>query len=183
MRKLLNTLYINKPDCYLSLENENICIKQDAEVILRVPLLNLEAIVTLGYTGASPMLMGECAKRGIALTFLSSSGKFLANVTGESKGNVLLRKEQYRISNSENASLKYAKHFIIGKIYNAKWILERAARDYPLRLDVSSLKNATAKLSAALEAIPECDNLEDLRGIEGAAATVYFQQFGNLILT
>ena len=59
-------------------------------------LHNLESIVTFGYTGASPALMGACAERNIDLCFMKSNGHFLARVTGKVKGNVLLRKEQYR---------------------------------------------------------------------------------------
>jgi CRISPR-associated protein Cas1 len=182
MKKLLNTLYVTKPECYISLENEAVCVKHEDEILLRVPLLNLEGIVTLGYTGASPALMRECASRGIVLTFLSSTGRFLATVIGENNGNVLLRKKQYRISDDENKSLEYASKFIFGKIYNAKWILERAARDYALRLDVDALKDASRQLSDAIKRTADSPDLDELRGVEGAAATVYFREFDNLIL-
>ena len=75
MKRLLNTLYITSPDSYLSLDGENIVINADHKQVGRVPLHNLEAVVTYGFTGASPALMGACAKRNIALSFLSSSGK------------------------------------------------------------------------------------------------------------
>jgi CRISPR-associated protein Cas1 len=182
MKKLLNTLYVTKPECYISLDNEAVCVKQDDEILLRVPLLNLDGIVTLGYTGASPALMRECAARGIMLTFLSSTGRFLATVVGENNGNVLLRKKQYRISDDENKSLEYANKFIFGKIYNAKWLLERAARDYALRLDVDALKSASGQLSDAIKRTADSPDLDELRGVEGAAATVYFREFDNLIL-
>ena len=63
----------------------------------RLPLHNLEGIVTFGYTGASPGIMGACARNNISLCFLTQSGRFLARVIGTVKGNVTLRKEQYRI--------------------------------------------------------------------------------------
>jgi CRISPR-associated protein Cas1 len=182
MRKLLNTLYVSKPDCYLSLENEAVCVRKDEETLLRVPLLNLEGIVTLGYTGASPALMRECAKRSIALTFLTATGRYEATIVGESKGNVNLRKEQYRISDNESRSLEYAEKFIFGKIYNAKWVLERAVRDYALRVDTEAIKEAAENLKEAYKHSLHCADLEELRGIEGAAANVYFGEFDNLIL-
>ena len=67
MRKLLNTLYVTTPDAFISLDGENVVVLKDEERLLRVPLHNLENIVTFGYTGASPALMGICANRGIAL--------------------------------------------------------------------------------------------------------------------
>ncbi|MEG1107114.1 MAG: CRISPR-associated endonuclease Cas1, partial [Eubacterium sp.] len=71
MKKLLNTLYVTSSDRYLSLDGENIVILDGKTEIGRVPLHNLEAVVTFGFTGASPALMGACAKRNITLCFMS----------------------------------------------------------------------------------------------------------------
>ncbi|MDR1699726.1 MAG: CRISPR-associated endonuclease Cas1, partial [Lachnoclostridium sp.] len=90
MKKILNTLYVNSPDRYLSLDGENVVVLCKDEEIGRVPLHNLSGIVTFGYTGASPALMGACAKHGIDLSFMRSNGRFLARVSGEVKGNVTL---------------------------------------------------------------------------------------------
>lgn len=59
MKRLLNTLYVTSGNKYLSLEGENIVVLEDQKEIGRVPLHNLQAIVTFGYTGASPALMGS----------------------------------------------------------------------------------------------------------------------------
>lgn len=182
MKRLLNTLYITSPKRYLSLDGENVVVLEQEMEIGRVPLHNLEAIVTFGYTGASPALMGACAARGIGLTFLSGSGRFLARITGEVYGNVTLRKEQYRCSEDFEASLKIAKSCITGKIYNSRWVLERAIRDYPLRLDVDKLKIKSQFLQESLKKVQKCDTASSLLGIEGEAASVYFSVFDDLIL-
>ena len=140
MKRLLNTLYVTGTNRYLSLDGENVVVLEEREEIGRVPLHNLQGIVTFGYTGASPALMGACAQRNIDLTFMSGNGRFLARVTGEVKGNVTLRKQQYRISENKERSIRIARNFIFGKVYNARWILERAARDYPMRLNAEKLK-------------------------------------------
>ena len=82
MRRLLNTLFLTNPDSYLSLDGHNIVIKREQEKVGRVPLHNLEAIVTFGYTGASPGLMGYCADQNISLVFLTASGRFRSRVIG-----------------------------------------------------------------------------------------------------
>ena len=182
MKKLLNTLYILSPERYLALEGENVLVLEDKEVIARFPLHNLEGIVTFGYSGASPALMGACAKKGISLCFMLQSGRFLASVAGEMKGNVLLRKEQYRISDDTVRSMAIAKNMIIGKVYNSKWVLERATRDHPLQVDVESIKKVTANMDAALNKLLNGDSMETIRGIEGNTASQYFSVFDNLIL-
>lgn len=182
MRKLLNTLYVTSPDTYLSLDGENIVILKDEAEISRIPLHNLESIIAFGYTGASPALMGACAKRNIALSFMKQSGKFLARIVGEVRGNVTLRKAQYRLSDSQEESMKIARNFIIGKVFNARWVVERATRDYAIRLDVDKLKGVSKTLANSLRLAGQSKDLEQLRGIEGEAASQYFGAFDDLIL-
>lgn len=182
MKKLLNTLYVTTPEVYLSLDVENVVVLREDKELGRLPLHNLEGIITFGYTGASPALMGACAKRNISLVFMTSHGRFLARVVGESKGNVILRKTQYRISDNETESLKIAKNILLGKVFNSRWVLERATRDYPLRVDVAKLKHASGLLQQALSMISQAESLEQLRGYEGEAASIYFGVIDELIL-
>lgn len=182
MKRLLNTLYVTSADRYLSLDGENIVILEGQEEIGRVPLHNLDGIVTFGYTGASPALMGACAKRNISLTFMTQSGNFLARVSGEVRGNVTLRKQQYQMSEDKDKSLKVAKNCILGKLYNSKWILERAARDYPMRLDVEKIKGKSVFLSGMMDSVRNCKDANMLLGVEGESASVYFSVFDDLIL-
>ncbi|MFF2908699.1 type I-C CRISPR-associated endonuclease Cas1c [Paenibacillus sp. NPDC057934] len=182
MKKLQNTLYITQPSVYLSLDGDNIVLLKDEEKLGRMPLHNLESIVAFGYTGASPALMGYCAERNISLMFLTMNGRFLARVIGPSKGNVVLRKKQYLLSEDEQSSARIARNFIIGKIYNHKWMLERMTRDYPLRIDVEQFKEISAHLSSIMLEVRACEELDRLRGLEGQAAVSYNRLFDQMIL-
>lgn len=182
MKALLNTLYVTSPNRYLSLEGENIVISEDQAEVVRLPLHNIEGIVTFGYPGASPALMGACAERQISLCFLSPQGRFLARVRGKVNGNVTLRKQQYRISDDDGKSAALASGFITGKIYNGRWVLERAARDYPLRLDTEKLKEKSKYMAGCIEQVRQSPDTETLRGFEGKAADAYFSVFDDLIL-
>ena len=165
MRHLLNTLYILTEDVYLSLENENIVVNKDNVVLKRFPLRMFEQILYFGYKGASPALMGECAKCNISLCFYTPYGRFLARVAGKHYGNVLLRKEQYRISDDEVKSCLMARNFIVGKIYNARSVLERAKRDHPLSVDVAEVEEVDE--SEGIAAIKEMEDTEQINN-EGA---------------
>ena len=182
MKKLLNTLYITLEDSYLSLDGENVVVIDGDREIGRVPLHNLEGIVSFGYRGTSPALMGACAEKNISLCYLTPQGRFLARVTGRIKGNVLLRKRQYKSSMDEQESLEIAKNCIFGKVYNCRWVLERAIRDHGMQIDKEKVKNASLKLKHALTLIREARSKEQLRGYEGEAASTYFGVFGELIL-
>lgn len=182
MKKLLNTLYITSENSYLFLDGENIVIYEDTQELGRVPLHNLEGIVSFGYRGTSPALMGACADRNISLCYLTPQGKFLARITGKIRGNVVLREQQYASSNNEQVSLEIAKNCILGKVYNARWVLERASRDHSMQIDVEHVKKASEMLKNSLVLIKNSTSKDELRGYEGKAASVYFEVLDELIL-
>lgn len=182
MKKLLNTLYVTSEDSYLSLDGENIVVLDKEREIGRLPLHNLEGIVSFGYRGTSPALMGACAERNISLCFVSPSGRFLARVTGRVKGNVVLRDKQYRTCMDEAASLEIAKNCITGKVHNARWVLERAVRDHSMQIDAEKVKRASLLLKDAALRIRTSESKAHLRGYEGEAASVYFGVFDEMIL-
>jgi len=182
MRKLLNTLFILSEETYLSLDGENIVIIAENSEKRRFPLHMLENIMCFSYKGASPALMGACAERKIGLSFFSPNGKFLAGVHGKEYGNVLLRKQQYRISDDKEQGVQYAKNMMIGKVYNSRWTLERTARDHKERVDYESIRKISAELQEGLLKIRTVDNIDQLWGIEGELASRYFSVFDELIL-
>lgn len=170
MRKLLNTLYVMTESCYLMLDGENIVIQNGEKILGRFPLHTLENVVCFTYKGASPALMGACAERKIGMSFFSARGKFLARTMGKEYGNVLLRKEQYRISDDEHRSISYAKNMILGKIFNSRWSVERTIRDHAYRIDADRLKQISNALYDSLHKIEEVSTFDELRGVEGKAA-------------
>lgn len=182
MKKLLNTLYVTSENSYLALDGENIVVLEEMTEVGRLPLHNLEGIVSFGYRGTSPALMGACADRNISLCYLTPQGKFLARVTGKTCGNVILRDRQYTSSKDEKRSLEISKNCISGKVYNARWVLERAIRDHAMQIDKERVKVASLQLKTFLQYIQNAESKEQLRGYEGEAASIYFSVFDELIL-
>lgn len=182
MRKLLNTLYVMTESSYLTLDGENIVIQNGENTLGRFPLHTLENIICFTYKGATPALMGACAERKIGMSFFSPRGAFLARVVGKEYGNVLLRKEQYRISDDENKSVAYARNMIIGKVFNSRWSIERTLRDHAYRVDAQKLKQISNVLHETLPKIDKAAGLDELRGIEGKVAEQYFSIFNDMVL-
>lgn len=182
MKRLLNTLYITTPERYLSLNGENVVISEKSNEIGRVPLHNIDGIIAFGSNGASPALMGKCANDCIEIAFMDRNGKFLARVEGKKNGNVLLRRKQYRVADDDKQSLFIAKNMIIGKLFNSRWVLDRAVRDHSLRIDTDNFKRKQDFLKESIQKAQSCENADSLRGIEGEAAAVYFSVFDDMIL-
>ena len=182
MKHLLNTLFVTSEDIYLSLDGENVVANRGKQEVARYPLHALAGIVSFSYAGSSPALMGACAKREVSLSFCTPRGRFLARVTGESSGNVLLRRTQYRIADDPGPCCRIARSMVFGKMYNARWSVERTRRDHKLRVDDAALAAASAQLKGFLPQVAAETGPESLRGLEGAGATVYFGVFDQLIL-
>ena len=183
MKQLLNTLFVTSEDIYLSLEGENVLANRDKTVVARYPLHTLQAIVSFSYSGASPALMGKCAEAGIGLAFCSPHGRFLARTCGESSGNVLLRREQYRIADDPARSCEIARTMIFGKLSNGAASIQRTLRDHAPRVADCGVEKAAANLRAMLPQVLAAADLDSLRGIEGAAATAYFDVLDHMLLS
>lgn len=181
MKKLLNTLYVTLEDAYLSLDGENVVVKRKEEMVMRLPLHNLESIVAFNYVGASPALIRKCTQNRISISFFMGD-QYCGRFVGQENGNVLLRKKQYQISDTPEECLNISKNMILGKIYNEKYVLNRALRDHALQIDTDRVGHAVVLLKEAMEAVGKCTDMDQLRGYEGEAATNYFRVFNELIL-
>ena len=182
MKHLLNTLFVTSEDVYLTLDGENVVANQDKAAVRRYPLHTLSGIVTFSYSGASPALMGACAERGIGLAFFTPRGKFLSRISGESNGNVLLRRTQYRIVDDTAKSCEIARTMIFGKLYNSRWSIERTCRDHSMRVDTERLKECSEQIKKLLIPVMEETSMDSLRGLEGVGASAYFGVFDDMIL-
>lgn len=180
MRILLNTMYITIPDAYLSKDGQNVVVSHEQEEVLRVPVHNIEGIVSFSYSGASPGLMKLCADNGVALSFLSPNGRFIGRFQGPVHGNVLLRRAQYFLAEDGNFSLHLAKHFIAGKVRNYRAILRRCIRDNGENAELEAASNA---LDNSRKKILETLSKDSVRGLEGEAANSYFGVFSQQILS
>ena len=180
MKRLLNTLFVTTEGAYVSKDRETILVRVDGEVRIRVPIHTLGGVVCMGRVGFSPYLLGFCGRRGVAVTFLSERGRFLARSVGETTGNVLLRREQYRRADDPAGCAEIARAMVAGKVVNCRSVLVRATRECP-GPSRSALENAAAELRRLLGEIQRTSDLDALRGLEGLAARVYFGIFDHLV--
>lgn len=179
MKKLLNTLYLLTPNSYLFCRNETIAVKVGGVEKNAVPAKDIEAIVCFGQMTVSTPLLEFCGKRGISVTFLSPQGHYCGRFYGPLSGNVLLRKKQYESINQVEFSNQLVRDILFGKIRNSKMVLLRAARKQSG--DAVSLTQAVNQLSDLAAQLESCDCIDSMRGIEGAAATIYFSRFDTML--
>ncbi len=133
MRKLLNTLYVTSENSYLSLDGENVVVLEEKTESRPRAVSQFGRNCFFWLSGNKSGVNGGMCGEEYFSVLLTPQGKFLARVTGKTKGNVILREQQYASAKNEDHSLEIAKNCILGKVYNARWVLERAARDHAFR--------------------------------------------------
>jgi CRISPR-associated protein Cas1 len=182
MRKLLNTLYVTSPDAYLARDGQNVVVKIENEERFRIPIHNIEGIVTFGYMGASPALLAMCSENNVGISFLTPSGHFCGRVAGPVRGNVLLRRQQYRYADDEAFKLKVSRMFITAKIANCRNVVHRVLRDHGNDENTLPLSTTLRLLELKVNQCQNAESIEKLRGIEGDAANEYFGVFNHFIV-
>ena len=181
MKKLLNTLYVSTQGAYLCHEGESVLVRVEKETKLRVPIHMLGGIVCFGQVACSQPLMGLCGQRGVLISYLTEFGKFLARVQGPVSGNVLLRRQQYRLADSPADALNIARTFVAGKIANCRTVLQRALRDHECDDGRDDIEAVILRLAHLLRELEQVQSVDELRGKEGEAANRYFGVFDHLI--
>jgi len=180
MKKHLNTLYINSQDAFIRKEGMTFVVEIDNKKALQAPVHTIENIVCFGFKPVTPALMAFCAENDIGICYMSRSGRFLAKVYGAQKGNVVLRKVQYAVSDDSNRFMKIVRNIIAAKVANSRNIIMRHVRNHGDDGD-PLFKKATVQLSSYLNLIKNADNADILRGYEGECASLYFSVFDRMI--
>ncbi len=179
MKKLCNTLYILTENSYLHCENGTICVKIGGCEKTRIPAHTIESIICLCNTTVSSPFIGFCGEKGISLSFHSDNGRFYGRITGPVSGNVLLRQKQYQWIGSQE-SIEITRNIVSGKLLNSRNLLLKSARN-TLDHKADVLRNAAEMLSEQQTALEIAESIDSIRGIEGAAATIYFRAFDAML--
>ncbi len=182
MKKHLNTLFVTTQGSYLSKDGECVLVRVEQADKARIPIHTLGGVVCFGNVLVSPFLLGHCAKNGVAVSFLTENGRFLARVQGPVSGNVLLRRAQYRWADDTDRSSLIARYVVTGKIANSRNIILRAARDHGDDGRGETLAGTARRLADCLRRLERQDlSLDEVRGIEGEAGAAYFGAFDGMV--
>ncbi len=180
MKHLLNVLYVLS-ESWLGKEGECLVLKIEGQPSRRIPIQALGGIVCFGRVSMSPQLMAQCAESGVAVTWLSPYGRFLAAMHGPTHGNVLLRRQQYRWADASDRSAAIARFILKGKLGNARTVLRRAARETTRPERQASLAAAAESQTAAITRLDREGTVDGLRGVEGDAGACYWAAFAAMV--
>jgi CRISPR-associated protein Cas1 len=166
-------LYLNTQGYRVGCKDEVLTVKEKDRVIEEVRMRDLSHVALFGNIQISTQAIQSLCDQEIPVTYFSMGGWFYGITRGHSLKNVFLRMEQFRLARDEATCLSLARQFVHGKIRNHRTLLMRNHLEPPEPI-IMKLKRASEDALAAA-------SVEELLGIEGAAASQYFQQFSGMV--
>jgi len=166
-------LYLNTPGYRVGCKDEVLVVKEKDRVIEEVRMRDVSHVALFGNIQISTQAIQSLCEQEIPVTYFSMGGWFYGITRGHSLKNVFLRMEQFRLARDEIMCLSLARQFVHGKIRNHRTLLMRNHLEPPEAI-IGKLKRASEDALVAT-------SIEELLGIEGAAASQYFQQFNGMV--
>jgi len=195
------TLYIATQGAHVSRENEHLIVSHNHRKLTATPIRSLELVVLFGHVEITTPALELCMTRNIDVSFLSLSGRPRGRAQGRLSRHIELRRAQYAhfealqdmanggqtcpadadpgigIKPRAQRVLAFCRSVVCGKIANSRVLLRRSAR---YRQD-DDLNDTITRLDEFAAQAARATSLASLRGLEGAAARVYFSAYRKLL--
>jgi CRISPR-associated protein Cas1 len=166
-------LYLNTQGYRVGCKDEVLVVKEKDRVVEEVRMRDVSHVALFGNVQISTQAIQSLCEQEVPVTYFSMGGWFYGITRGHAMKNVFLRMEQFRLARDETKCLSLARQFVHGKIRNHRTLLMRNHLEPPEAI-IGKLKRASEDALAAA-------SIEMLLGIEGAAASQYFQQFSGMV--
>lgn len=178
---MARTIYLTQDDGILGKNGEGFSWKRSrAEPAEKIPATNLGDVVVVGNGSISTPALHLLMEQDIPVHFISAGGRYKGSLTSGMARGYALRHAQYDSALSPDGALNFARAFVVGKILNQRQTLMRFL--YRRRRGEEEFSSAARELSAFARNATRTENLEELRGVEGNAARVYFSVMGNALI-
>lgn len=174
----MRSVYVTRPGASLRRQGQRlqVCVGRKCEE--EIPAHDLEQLVLMGNIVLTPAAVDLIVDRGIDTVYLTLHGRYRARIVHGLSSNVRLRLAQYRRLTDEAETLALARTVVRGKAANQRAVLLRHRRRHG---DTDALRRAEAAIRASVARLEEAEDLDAVRGCEGAAAAAYFRVFGALL--
>lgn len=172
--RVMRTLYVTEHSARLRVRKANLVVERGRDS-RRVPIETLEAVVLTGRAEITNDALGELVRRGVRVSAVSKTGRLRFWVSGPTSGNVMLRLSQYEHSVDPSHAVRLAKHFVAGKLQNARRLMIRWAAGARAWLERGVMQREADVLAQRLAALPSASDGDTVRGIEGDGSRRYFR--------
>lgn len=165
--------YLNSQGLRIGCKAEVLTVKDKDKLIEEVRMRDVSHVALFGNIQISTQAIQALCEQEVPVTYFSMGGWFYGITRGHGLKNIFLRMEQFRLARDRSVCLPLARRLVQGKIRNQRTLLMRNHLEPPA--------GVIGKLRRAAEDALNATSLEQLLGIEGAAAGLYFQHFSGMV--
>lgn len=173
----MSNLYIYEQGAILGYKENRLIITYSKDDFKSIPIENIDNIIIFGAVQVSTHCMQQILFRGVHLTWLSKNGSYFGRLESTSNINIDRQRIQFRKSDDKDFSLRLSKQFIKGKVANQKTILIRANK----LIKNNTLTDLISKITMNFRKIDEAKSIDELLGVEGFLAKIYYQGINCII--
>ena len=167
-KKQIVFVFFNKGE-KLSFSNDNFTVRDaDGKIRFQCTCYRLFLVFAVGHGSITSGLIQRSKKFGFSIVMMNQGMRPYQSIGFALEGNTQLRRAQY-----EYDSLDLARHITANKIRNQQNMLRsiRYKNEYQIE--------AIVQMDSYMASIPGTSSLQELLGIEGNAARVYFRNYFN----
>jgi CRISP-associated protein Cas1 len=169
----LRPLYLNAQGVRVGKSGDVLQVREKDDLKQEIRIGEICQVNLMGNVQVSTQVIQSLCEAGKPVCYFSQGGWFYGITTGLNSKNIFLRKSQFRLAEEEWFQLALARRLVAGKIRNQRTMLQRN------HLEPSP--QALLALRQMMEQAERAASLEQLLGIEGNAARVYFGEFAGMI--
>lgn len=168
-------VYVQANKAKVAKDGENLEITVDDKLASRPRLAEVSQLVLHGNVYLTTPALHELMRREIPVSWHSFGGWFMGYTAGMGHKNVELRTAQFRGADDERTCLLLTKGWVRAKLVNSRVMVRRNWRpDTPVDAVLEQLEHS-------IKTVQRASSLQELLGIEGNGAAIYFGAFPNLI--
>ena len=172
-------LYVQSPGAHLRKSGDRLVVETKEEVV-EVPLIEVSQVALFGPISVTTPALHELMRDGIPVAWFSTGGWFLGHTVSTGNGNVAVREAQYRTAFDERRCLAFSRDLVAAKVRNSRTMLRRNWRS---DRDTSAKNEDLNRLKQIAQGTSRARDAQQLLGMEGEAASIYFARFENMLST
>ena len=144
----------------------------EGKVIREIPLANIEEIALLGSVQITTQAVHTLSAQGVPIIYLSAVGRPIAFIDPLDASSAITRRSQILALEDEERKVQLVRAIVAAKIENQRTLLMRNHPDLP--------KTIPTLLNDAIKSVADELSVDAIRGHEGYAAKLYFENFGGM---
>ena len=170
-------LYVQTPGARLRKSGGRLIVESDDDIV-EVPMIDVSQVALFGPVSVTTPALHALMRAEIPVSWFSTGGWFLGHTIGTGNGNVAVREAQYQAAFSQRRCLEFARALVVAKVRNSRTMLRRNWRS---ERGTEGKTEALAGLKRIARRAPHAADVQQLLGLEGEAAAIYFGSFNQML--